>query len=517
MDDFGDALYADLLNSNPYIRVFFYGVQLSEQPKALMRMLGTAVYSLNNPNKVDDLFVKTGAKHRGFGVTTETFQSMETSFFKIFPKFIGEDVYEKTKKEWHDFWKYIIKKLDQGNSGREGERYAKLYDMNTLKQLQKDWVVLTERQAKCDTRHQFVGVMYAKAMEMFGDLSKFDALRDLRAASRVFQSYVDIMGILVDKEKSDEYLLELGARHVAYNVTVENLISFTEPFLYACRHFLEAEWNVAMEARFLYAFRYMIDGITAGMVNGMNTMENKRAPQTSEEFCLLFTDIEGSTNLWQKNGHAMGHAVKQHHRLIRSLIAEYGAYEVKTVGDSFIIAAKDVLLGLKIAVAIQLELMRMAPIAPDFEMLDTVEGYGDPACWNKETLRVRIGIEYCRDANATYDTIHRRYDYYGPSVNRCSRIESAACGGQILLSEDTYNVLKATPEFTQEKCEGFFRYLKIPSPSKKLDNSGIDKFIHVEDIGLVKLKGIGEPVHLYSIVPIELKGRKFIDKTQRHN
>ncbi|EPY23701.1 adenylate cyclase [Strigomonas culicis] len=354
--------------------------------------------------------------------------------------------------------------------------------------------------------------MYAKAMEMYGDLSNFDALKDLRAANRVFQSYVDIVSNLGDKARSDEYMLELGARHVAYNVTVENLISFTEPFLYACRYFLEKEWNVAMESRFLEAFRYMVDGITVGMINGMNSMENKRAPSTNTHFCIMFTDIEASTNLWQKNSRAMGVAVKQHHRLIRSLIAEYGAYEVKTVGDSFIITAKEMLVCLKIALAIQLELMRMAPIAPGFEMMDNTEGRGDPSSWDSRTLRVRVGMEYCLDATATYDTIHRRYDYYGPSVNRCARIEAAACGGQILLSRHSFEALKAEPAFHNEKCEGFFRSLIIPSPSKKLDDKGIGEFISVTDLGLATLKGIGEAVELLSIVPKCLSGRVFTDK-----
>lgn len=41
--------------------------------------------------------------------------------------------------------------------------------------------------------------MYAKAIEMYDDLSKFDALKDLRASTRVFQAFVKIIKNLNDR------------------------------------------------------------------------------------------------------------------------------------------------------------------------------------------------------------------------------------------------------------------------------------------------------------------------------
>lgn len=515
VERFGQQFYDELLTSNPRLRVFFFGVDLEEQPRTLVRMVATSVHFYSKPEAMAEMLLKAGARQRGYGVTSEDLQEMAQAFFKVFPKFVGQDVFELCTNEWHQFWKQVIGYLEEGSNSAEGERYRRAFEAQASKKVQNDFKKIMERQKGLETRHQFVGIMCAKALEMYSELSRFDALKDLRFSKRVFDAFIQIIGHLQEKEKIDQYMLELGARHVAYNVTPENLKSFAEPFLFTCRHFLENEWDVAMESRFHGLFQYMIEVISSGMVKGMNTLENRRAPSNGATFCLMFTDIEASTKLWQKDSQAMSLAVKNHHRLIRSLIADQGAYEVKTVGDSFIIAAKDVLTGVKIALAIQIELMRMAPIAPGFKMVENTEGRGDSKAWNDSTLRVRIGIEYCTDAVATYDSIHRRYDYYGTSVNRCARIEAAACGGQILMSRQTFEALKAIPEFHDDPCPGFYRSLDIPSPSIKLDSRGLDHFVAVSDVGLTELKGIAEPVHLVSVVPRCFAGRQFVDKVNR--
>ncbi|KPI88296.1 adenylate cyclase-like protein [Leptomonas seymouri] len=515
LERFAQQLYDELLTQNARLRVYFYGVDLDEQSKSLVRMIGTAVHFYEKPQVTVEMFTKAGARHRGYGVNGEVFEEMRDAFFRVFPKFVGADVFSAAEEEWQKFWKLMLDLLQHGSESPEGERYSKLHEEQTCKKIQADFRLIIERQSKFDTRHQFIGTMYGKAIEMYGDLSKFEALKDLRASRRVFQSFVDLINNIQDKSSCEQFMRELGGRHTAYNVTIENLRSFVQPFLFACRHFMQDEWNVAVEARFMWLFDYMIQGISAGMMEGINSLENQRAPSNSSSFGILFTDIEASTKLWGKDSETMSMAVKAHHALVRQLIADFGAYEVKTVGDSFIIATKDVLVAVKLALALQLELMRLIPIAPGFEMIENTEGRGDPQAWDKRTLRVRIGIEYCTDATAIYDSIHRRYDYYGPSVNRCARIESSACGGQILMSRQTFEQLKSIPEFHDEPASYIFRSVKLSSPPPKVDKRGLDHFIAVGDVGFATLKGIAQPVHLVSMVPRCLAGRQFIDKISK--
>src|SRR5262245_23765796 len=58
-------------------------------------------------------------------------------------------------------------------------------------------------------------------------------------------------------------------------------------------------------------------------------------PPPSGTLTFLFTDIEGSTRLWEERFEAMGGAVARHDELLRSVIEAHGGYVFKTVGDAF--------------------------------------------------------------------------------------------------------------------------------------------------------------------------------------
>ena len=50
---------------------------------------------------------------------------------------------------------------------------------------------------------------------------------------------------------------------------------------------------------------------------------------------FLFTDIEGSTKLWEQNPDAMRPALARQDALLRECIEQNGGYVFKTVGDAF--------------------------------------------------------------------------------------------------------------------------------------------------------------------------------------
>ncbi len=53
---------------------------------------------------------------------------------------------------------------------------------------------------------------------------------------------------------------------------------------------------------------------------------------------LLFTDVEGSTKLWESHPDAMRVALVRHDALIRDAVESAGGYVFKTVGDAFCVA-----------------------------------------------------------------------------------------------------------------------------------------------------------------------------------
>ena len=131
---------------------------------------------------------------------------------------------------------------------------------------------------------------------------------------------------------------------------------------------------------------------------------------------FLFTDIEGSTKLWEHNAQAMQAALARHDELLRSSIEERGGYVFKTVGDAFCCAFLTAPDALECALETQRRLL-----SSEWEQIGT--------------LRVRTALH-------TGAAEERDRDYFGPPVNRVARLLSAGHGGQVLLSLPTQELVR---------------------------------------------------------------------------
>eukprot|EP00658_Telonema_sp_P-2_P029065 TRINITY_DN2215_c0_g1_i5.p1 TRINITY_DN2215_c0_g1~~TRINITY_DN2215_c0_g1_i5.p1 ORF type:complete len:1190 (+),score=174.14 TRINITY_DN2215_c0_g1_i5:57-3626(+) len=189
------------------------------------------------------------------------------------------------------------------------------------------------------------------------------------------------------------------------------------------------------------------------------------APRGGSDVVIVFTDIQASTKLWGTSPASMAAALGKHNAVIRKEIARHNGYEVKTVGDSFMIALSSAQDAVDMAAAIQTALHRQSwPRAIDNvynattdELLAAVEDDVDgewipelplPSGDNNNNsgadssqpaaafrgIRIRIGAHY-GSAEVEFDTVAKGYDYHGPTVNVAARVEAAGRGGQILVTQ----------------------------------------------------------------------------------
>src|SRR5438105_3264806 len=122
---------------------------------------------------------------------------------------------------------------------------------------------------------------------------------------------------------------------------------------------------------------------------------------------FLFTDIEGSTPLWEQHPAAMSRAVTRHHTILRAAIETHHGHVFNIAGDAFCAAFATANDALAAALAAQRGLQEEA--------------------WGDTPLRVRMGMH-------TGEVIAAGQDYRsGPTLNRVARVMSIAYGGQILL------------------------------------------------------------------------------------
>jgi predicted ATPase/class 3 adenylate cyclase len=160
---------------------------------------------------------------------------------------------------------------------------------------------------------------------------------------------------------------------------------------------------------------------------------------------LLFTDIEGSTRLWEAEPEHMAAALRRHDAIMRGSIENAVGYVFKTVGDAFCAAFDSATFAAEAAVAAQRAL--------------TAEDWP-----TSQPIRVRMGMHtgVCEERDG---------DYFGPVVNRTARLEAVAHGGQVLVSGVTAELL----------------------------SDALPDGVSLRDLGLHRLKDLGRPEHAFQL------------------
>jgi predicted ATPase/class 3 adenylate cyclase len=133
-----------------------------------------------------------------------------------------------------------------------------------------------------------------------------------------------------------------------------------------------------------------------------------RPELASQTLTFLFTDIEGSTRLWEKYGQSMKEALERHDAIVRGAVESSNGQVVKGTGDGLMAVFGSTADGVSACLKAQHGLAH--------------------ARWGETgALRVRMALHVGEAAR-------RNGDYYGPTLNRTARVMAAGHGGQVLLS-----------------------------------------------------------------------------------
>ena len=165
---------------------------------------------------------------------------------------------------------------------------------------------------------------------------------------------------------------------------------------------------------------------------------------------FLFTDIEGSTKMWERDAATMQAALARHDEILQRAIEANGGYVFKTVGDAFCAAFVSTTDALDAALQGQRTLL--------------AEGW-DEGC----VIRARMALH-------SGEAEERAGDYFGPTLNRVARLLSTGYGGQILVS-------RAARELAGDRLP--------PGTS-------------LEDLGEKRLKDLTRPERIFQVLAPEL-------------
>jgi class 3 adenylate cyclase len=208
------------------------------------------------------------------------------------------------------------------------------------------------------------------------------------------------------------------------------------------------------------------------------------APQGSVTF--VFTDVQSSTSLWENAPDDMDLSLTQHDNILRRLLKKFRGYEVKTEGDAFMVTFFSPLDAILWCLAVQKALFE----AQWTDGISAMKGAlrestpdGKPVF---NGIRIRMGI-HTGETECKRNPTTRRMDYYGPVVNRSARVSDAGHGGQIVMTQEVYDILQSDEGKNHQELQSMHPV--------------------VTDIGAHVLKGIKEPVQIYEVLPAELAER----------
>ena len=131
---------------------------------------------------------------------------------------------------------------------------------------------------------------------------------------------------------------------------------------------------------------------------------------------MMFTDLKGSTALYERIGDARSYAlVREHFAIIGKAVRAHDGAIVKTIGDAVMAVFNHPPDGLRCAVRIH----------ADFAAFNAASG--------KEPMTVKLGLHAGRCISVT---LNDRLDYYGSAANKAARLEGQSRGGDIVMSRE---------------------------------------------------------------------------------
>jgi class 3 adenylate cyclase len=167
------------------------------------------------------------------------------------------------------------------------------------------------------------------------------------------------------------------------------------------------------------ALNTSIDAVTAAVSTEQPDLRPHAAPDGT--VTIMFSDIEDSTVVTERLGdHAWQELLRKHNSLIREQLRAHDGFEVKTMGDGFMVAFQSTKKGLDCAIAIQRA----------FAAHNATDG---------EHVRVRIGLH-------AGEAIKDGGDFYGKNVILASRVAGQAKGAEILVSSLVRDLVESGTE-----------------------------------------------------------------------
>jgi predicted ATPase/class 3 adenylate cyclase len=198
---------------------------------------------------------------------------------------------------------------------------------------------------------------------------------------------------------------------------------------------------------------------------------------------FLFTDVEGSTRLWEAAPDAMRTALARHDEIVRGVIGQHGGHVFSSGGDG--VAAAFNRAGDAVATALEAQGALAGVAWPD-----------------SARIRVRMGLH-------TGEVEERDGDYLGAAVNRAARLMAVAHGGQVVCSDVTAGLVEGVA--LADLGEHRLRDLSAP---QRVFQVGQGSFPQLRSLNVLPGNLPGQPTHFVGRVDELGRVRSAVDQSR---
>jgi len=170
---------------------------------------------------------------------------------------------------------------------------------------------------------------------------------------------------------------------------------------------------------------------------------------------LLFTDLKGSTALYDQTGDVFAYnLVQEHYKILAESVRKNSGAVIKTMGDAIMATFSTSLDGVRAAL----------------DMMDKMKSLNTRLLRDNHTLGLKIGLH---EGSALAVNADDRLDYFGQAVNIAARVQALAEADEICVTEPVFEADGVRREFADKGYQ--------------------------EESCLVSLKGVGQPASVYQL------------------
>mmetsp|Transcript_22055 Transcript_22055/g.35060 ORF Transcript_22055/g.35060 Transcript_22055/m.35060 type:complete len:1184 (+) Transcript_22055:122-3673(+) len=188
---------------------------------------------------------------------------------------------------------------------------------------------------------------------------------------------------------------------------------------------------------------------------------------------FVFSEIQGSSLIWEADPEYAQAALHAHNNVFKVNIKQHCGYQVKVVGDCYMIAFQRTLDAVNFCLQSQLDMMELqipaysGPHLPELASKSYTDDAGQKvAVWQDVRLQMGVhsGLPY-----SSLNPITQHTDFYGPVIHKAARIQAQGQGGVVVCSKTIYDDVNRHTEKLPKHYISFWRDICHVGPSADIE------------------------------------------------